>query len=64
MEYALAAGNYMNGQSVRGGAYGFKFDMMEKLVDVKTTDNKQNLLMFIIEQCEKVEEREIVKIDE
>lgn len=48
MEYALAAGNYMNGQSARGGAYGFKFDMLEKLADIKTTDNKSSLLMFII----------------
>ena len=52
MEYALAAGNYMNGQSARGGAYGFKFDMMEKLADVKSTDNKSSLLMFIIQKAE------------
>ncbi|CAK69687.1 unnamed protein product (macronuclear) [Paramecium tetraurelia] len=64
MEYALAAGNYMNGQSARGGAYGFKFDMMEKLTDVKTTDNKGNLLMFIIEKAEEDLKEELVLVDE
>ncbi|CAD8167307.1 unnamed protein product [Paramecium octaurelia] len=64
MEYALAAGNYMNGQSARGGAYGFKFDMMEKLADVKTTDNKGNLLMFIIQKAEEDLKEELVLVDE
>ena len=64
MEYALAAGNYMNGQSARGGAYGFKFDMMEKLADVKTTDNKSNLLMYLIQKAEDDLKREVVNADE
>lgn len=64
MEYALAAGNYMNGQSARGGAYGFKFDMMEKLADVKTTDNKSNLLMYLIQKAEDDLKREVVQADE
>ncbi|CAD8063467.1 unnamed protein product [Paramecium primaurelia] len=64
MEYALAAGNYMNGQSARGGAYGFKFEMMEKLADVKSTDNKINLLMFIIQKAEEDLQQELVLVDE
>lgn len=28
LQYALAAGNYLNGQSSRGGAYAFKLDIM------------------------------------
>lgn len=28
LEYALAAGNYLNGTSSRGGAYAFKLDIM------------------------------------
>lgn len=28
LRYALGAGNYLNGQSVRGGAYAFKLDIM------------------------------------
>ena len=44
----------MNGQSVKGGAYGFKIDMIEKLQEVKSLDNKKTLLMFIIEKMETV----------
>jgi len=52
-EYVLAAGNYLNGTSNRGGAYGFKFDGLEKIVDCKSTINpKKNLLMFILESIE------------
>lgn len=40
LEWTLAVGNYMNGQSVKGGAYGFKLEMLEKLNDVKSLDNK------------------------
>ena len=52
-EYVLATGNYLNGTSNRGGAYGFKFDGLEKIVDCKSTINpKKNLLMFILEAFE------------
>jgi diaphanous 1 len=53
MEYTLGIGNYLNGQSARGGAYAYKFDTLEKISDVKSTDNKKNLLMYIIERVEK-----------
>ena len=39
----------MNAQSTRGGAYGFKLEALEKLVDIKSLDGKKNLLIFIIE---------------
>lgn len=64
MEYVLAVGNYMNGQSARGGAYGFKLDMLEKLGDVKTTDNKKNLLMYVIMKAEKDKETQLVDQNE
>ena len=53
IEYALAVGNHMNGQGFRGGAHGFKIDMILKLQDCKSNDKKKNLLMFIIEKAEK-----------
>lgn len=28
LEYSLGYGNYLNGQSTRGGAYAFKLDIM------------------------------------
>lgn len=54
----------MNGQSARGGAYGFKIDMIEKLSEVKTTDNKKNLLMYIVQTVEKANEKDIVDPNE
>ena len=44
IEYTLGIGNYLNGQSARGGAYGFKFDTIEKISEVKSQDSKVNLL--------------------
>ena len=51
-EIALAVGNYLNGTSSKGGAYGFKFDIIEKLIDLKAIDNKKNLLMYVIQLTE------------
>jgi diaphanous 1 len=52
LRYALGAGNYLNGQSIRGGAFAFKLDIMSQLDDVKSLDSKSNLLMYIIEKAE------------
>lgn len=54
IEEILAVGNYLNGTSVRGGAYGFQIDALEKLNDLKMANYpKKNLLMYIIEKYEK-----------
>ncbi|CAK4617136.1 hypothetical protein AeMF1_012017 [Aphanomyces euteiches] len=37
LEVILAVGNYLNGGTPRGGAYGFKLDILPKLVQVKST---------------------------
>ena len=47
-EIILAFGNYMNGGSYRGGAYGFKLDCLKILNEVKSKDNKTTLLQYII----------------
>lgn len=53
LENILAIGNYLNGTTARGGAYGFKLDALEKLADMKMTTNpKKNLLMYVIERLE------------
>ena len=49
LEYILKFGNYLNGISIRGGAYAFKLDTLIKLVELKSNDNSKNLLQFIIE---------------
>ncbi len=43
----------MNGDSARGGAYGFKLDVIEKIMDVKNIEGKKSLLVFVIETIEK-----------
>lgn len=53
LEMCLAVGNYLNGQSARGGAWGFKMENVEKVYEVKAVDNKRNLLMHVIEEIEK-----------
>ena len=49
LEYILTFGNYMNGQGHYGGAWGFKIDTFKKICEVKTSDDKKNLLEYIIQ---------------
>ncbi|KAF6736309.1 Formin-2 [Oryzias melastigma] len=45
----LAFGNYMNGGNrSRGQADGFTLDILPKLKDVKSSDNSQSLLSYIV----------------
>lgn len=48
-EIMLAIGNYMNGITNRGGAFGFKIDSLTKFVELKSKDNKTTLLNYIVE---------------
>ena len=43
----LALGNYLNGTSARGGAYGFKLGDLSKLVQVKSSDSRTTLLHYL-----------------
>lgn len=44
----LAVGNYMNGGSARGQAYGVKLDVLMKMINVKASNAKMgNLLSFV-----------------
>lgn len=40
LEYVLAIGNYLNGNTSRGGAWAFEISSLEKLNDLKASDNK------------------------
>jgi len=53
LEIVLAMGNYLNGGTARGQAWGFKLDTLLKISDVKTTDNKETLLHYITRFIEK-----------
>jgi hypothetical protein len=46
----LAIGNYLNGQNVKGGAWGFKLETIERLEEVKSSDNKMNGALYLIKQ--------------
>ena len=53
---------YLIGITTRGGAYGFSFDGLEKLVDCRSTKNpKRNLLVFILENIEKKEGKSLIE---
>lgn len=49
LEIILAHGNYLNGVTVRGGAFGFKIPSINKIADLKSKDNKSNLLSYIVD---------------
>jgi hypothetical protein len=42
----------LNGNSNRGGAYGFKLDSLEKLTDLKMNQAKKTALQYIVELIE------------
>ena len=51
----LAIGNYLNGGTARGQAYGLKLDALVKLVNIKkTSSNKETLMHFLVEHYEKI----------
>jgi hypothetical protein len=52
VEIVLAVGNYLNGGTRRGEAFGFKLTSLSKLTDTKTADNKRTLLHYIVDIVE------------
>jgi hypothetical protein len=62
LEYALAAGNYLNGSGFRGGASGFKIEVIQSLENIKSNDRKKNLLMSLIGKAEEETGIELVDI--
>jgi hypothetical protein len=52
LEVVLSIGNYLNGGTKTGQAFGFKLATLKQLNGTKTLDNKSNLLEYIIMFCE------------
>ncbi|KAK9720522.1 hypothetical protein K7432_004102 [Basidiobolus ranarum] len=52
LELILVMGNYMNGTGFRGGAYGFKINSINKLIDTKDKENQYTLLHFLVNLIE------------
>ena len=53
LEVVLALGNYLNGGSFRGAAYGFKLDALNKLRDTKSADGDTTLLHYLVKLVNK-----------
>ncbi|KAN0050070.1 hypothetical protein ACTA71_003171 [Dictyostelium dimigraforme] len=47
LEVILILGNFINGGTARGNAYGFKLNTITKLADTKSTDNKLSLVNYL-----------------
>mmetsp|Transcript_33124 Transcript_33124/g.53858 ORF Transcript_33124/g.53858 Transcript_33124/m.53858 type:complete len:590 (+) Transcript_33124:121-1890(+) len=52
LQYILAFGNYMNGGTKKGQAFGFKLNSLRQLASAKSVDNKTTLLRYIYRQIE------------
>ncbi|XP_048577123.1 formin-like protein 6 isoform X2 [Nematostella vectensis] len=50
LEYILAIGNYINGGTNRGGAYGLRLTSLPKLADIRGKSKKDTLLRYLISQ--------------
>eukprot|EP00004_Rigifila_ramosa_P014737 TRINITY_DN3377_c1_g2_i1.p1 TRINITY_DN3377_c1_g2~~TRINITY_DN3377_c1_g2_i1.p1 ORF type:complete len:920 (+),score=269.22 TRINITY_DN3377_c1_g2_i1:255-3014(+) len=53
LEIVLRVGNYMNGGTFNGGAYGFRLECLPKLVDTWSVDHDMTLLHYLVGMCEK-----------
>ncbi len=53
MKIILAVGNFLNAGTPRGGAYGFKIDVLKKFSELKDITNKRHLMHYLAEFCQK-----------
>ena len=60
-EIILAHGNYLNGITMRGGAFGFNLESLSKIEEMRSKDNKITLLEYIIDYI--IDEDELNKSD-
>ena len=60
LQMVLKVGNYVNGGTRRGGAYGIKLDSISKMASVKTSNNKSNLLRYCAVELERLHGAHVV----
>ncbi|CAM9222372.1 unnamed protein product [Phaeothamnion confervicola] len=53
LKLSLGIGNFLNGGTPRGGAYGFKIDVLKKFSELKDVSNKKHLMHYLAEFCAK-----------
>lgn len=54
-------GNYLNGTSFKGGAWGFRIDSIERMEEVQSIDNKMNAAFYVIRETWKKYEYPLFK---
>ena len=52
LELVLALGNYINGSTFRGGAFGFKLTSLQKMLEVKQNNGKGTLMHYLVDLLE------------
>ena len=50
LEVALALGNYLNGTTFKGGAWGFKLDTIDRIEQIKSKDGKMTGGFYLIRE--------------
>ena len=50
MLLALEVGNYMNGGTRKGGAYGFRLKTLDKMTNLRANDNSATFMTFIVQE--------------
>ena len=51
LEVSLAISNFLNGSnSIKGGAWGFKLDSIERMEEVKSSDSQMNAAFCVIQE--------------
>ncbi|KAL1503230.1 hypothetical protein AB1Y20_011286 [Prymnesium parvum] len=53
LEVTLAVGNYLNGSTSKGGAWGFRLDTLSKIASTKTLDGRSTLLHYLARLLDK-----------
>jgi hypothetical protein len=48
IQIVLTLGNFLNGGTPKGGAFGFKLNALSKLGETKSVDNKSSLVHYLI----------------
>ena len=48
----MALGNYINGSTFRGGAFGFKLTSLQKMLEVKQNNGKGTLMHYLVDLLE------------
>ena len=62
LQMVLKVGNYVNGGTRRGGAYGIKLESIAKMASVKTSNNKSNLIQYCTMEMEKLYGSNVIEL--